>query len=105
MKALYSMSSESNSDTKTLDRGDIQRLTRVLNSSFDVRALLFFMILDESDHYVTKEELARFYEKYLTDLKTFDNERMQEVIPVLLQKFRLDQVRTLLACLKYSYFL
>ena len=106
MKALYSMSSESNADTETLNRGDIQRLTRVLNSSFDVRALLFFMILDDDgDQYVTKGELTHFYEKYLTDLKTFDNERMQEVISVLLQKFRLEQVRTRLAFLTYSYFL
>ena len=94
IQALYSMSTETDVDITKLDRGEIQRLTRILNSTFDVRALLFFMILDENgDHHVTREELAQFYEKYLTHLKTFDNERMQEVIPVLLQKFRLHQVR------------
>jgi hypothetical protein len=94
VKAVYSMTTDIDADTKMLDRGEIQRLTRVLNSTFEVRALLFFMMLDEDgDHYVTKEELAHFYETYLTGLKTFDKSRVQEVIPVLLQKFRFDQVK------------
>ena len=97
VKAVYSMTTDIDADTKTLDRSEIQRLTRVLNSTFEVRALLFFMMLDEDgDQYVTKDELAHFYEEYLTGLKTFDSTRVQEVIPVLLQKFRFDQVRQLI---------
>jgi hypothetical protein len=94
VKALYTMTTEIDEDTKMLDPGEIQRLTRVLNGPFDVRALLFFMILDEdSDHYVTKKELTHFFTKYLKTVSTFDTNRLQEVIPVLLQKFNFDRVR------------
>ena len=92
--ALYS-SSDDDEDIKILSKGEVQKLTRVLNSTMDVRALLFFMMLDENDdhyHYVTKNGLAQFYELYFEGLKTFDSHRLQEVIQVLLQKFHLDQV-------------
>jgi hypothetical protein len=59
----------------------------------DVRALLFFMMLDEDhDQYVTNTELSEFYEEYFKGIKTFDSNRVTEVIQVLLQKFHLDQV-------------
>jgi hypothetical protein len=81
-------------NTKELNKNQIQKLTRVLNGTMDVRSLLFFMMLDEAnDGYITTNDLSQFYEKYLKDLKTFDNNRLQDVIQVLLQKFHLDQVK------------
>jgi len=81
-------------NTKELNKNQIQKLTRVLNGTMDVRSLLFFMMLDEAnDGYITTNDLSQFYEKYLKGLKTFDNNRLQDVIQVLLQKFHLDQVR------------
>jgi len=92
VNALYS-STDDNEDIKTLSKVEVQKLTRILNSTMDVRALVFFMILDEnSDGYVTNNELGCFYEKYLQHLKTFDENRLQEVIQVILRKFHLDQV-------------
>jgi hypothetical protein len=85
--------SSTNENAKSLNRVQIQKLTRVLNATMDVRALLFFMMLDENgDGYVSDVELAQFYEQYLKVLKTFDNERLEEVRQVLLQKFRLHEV-------------
>lgn len=99
VRALYSPSRRPSGESveeervKTLNKSQLQKLTRVLNSTMDVRALLFFMMLDEADdRYITREEIVRFYEKYLTHLKTFDNERLQEVISALLKKFHFDQV-------------
>jgi Ca2+-binding EF-hand superfamily protein len=97
VKAIY------NSNTNELDKIEVQKLTRVLNGTMDVRALLFFMMLDEnSDGYITNNELSEFYEKYLKNLKTFDNNRLQEVIPVLLHKFHLDQVKKKFGIIKFK---
>jgi len=83
-----------NSNTNELDKIEVKKLTRVLNGTMDVRALLFFMMLDEdSDGYIANNEVTEFYEKYLKNLKTFDNNRLQEVIQALLCKFHLDQVK------------
>ncbi|CAF1400176.1 unnamed protein product [Adineta steineri] len=91
VNVLYS-STDDDEVIKTLSKIEVQKLTRILNSTMDVRALVFFMMLDEnSDYYITNNELASFYEKYLQYLKTFDENRLQEVIQVLLQKFHLDQ--------------
>jgi hypothetical protein len=91
--ALYS-STDNDEEIKTLSNLQVQKLTRILNSTMDVRALLFFMMLDENnDRYITNHELKFFYEKHFEDLKTFDKNRLQEVLQVLLQKFHLDQVR------------
>jgi hypothetical protein len=81
--------------TKTeLSMTEVHKLTRVLNSTMDVRAFLFFIILDDdNDRYITSSGLSQFYEKYLKVLETFDNDRLQEVIQMLLHKFHLDQVR------------
>ncbi|CAF3796775.1 unnamed protein product, partial [Adineta steineri] len=91
VNVLYS-STDDDEVIKTLNKIEVQKLTRILNSTMDVRALVFFMMLDKnSDYYITNNELASFYEKYLQHLKTFDENRLQEVIQVLLQKFHLDQ--------------
>lgn len=91
INAIYTSTDD---DIKILSKLEVQKLTRILNSTIDVRILIFFMMLDENnDHYITNNELTCFYEKYLKDLKTFDNNRLQEVIQVLLQKFHLDQVK------------
>jgi hypothetical protein len=71
---------------------EAQKLTRVLNGTVDVRSLLLFMMLDENhDGYVTRQELSQFYEQYLKGLKTFDSHRQQAFIDVLSQKFQLNQ--------------
>ncbi|CAF3549158.1 unnamed protein product [Rotaria sp. Silwood1] len=91
VRILY-LSTDNNKDIQTLSKSEVQKLTRILNSTIDVRALVFFLILDEAgDDYVTSNGLTQFYEKYLKYLKTFDENRLQEVIQVLLQKFHLDQ--------------
>lgn len=91
--ALYS-STDNDEEIKTLSNLQVQKLTRILNSTMDVRALLFFMMLDENnDRYITNNGFKFFYEKHFEDLKTFDKNRLQEVLQVLLQKFHLDQVR------------
>ena len=91
LKALY------HSEKNELDNQEVQQLTRALTGTMDVRALLFFMILDaDSDQYVTGSGLAQFYEEYFQGIKTFDKNRATEVIPILLSKFRLDQVRIFL---------
>jgi len=93
VNALYSSTDDDDEIIKTLSKVEVQKLTRILNSTMDVRALVFFMMLDEnSDGYVTNNELGCFYEKYLQHLKTFDENRLQEVIQVILRKFHLDQV-------------
>ncbi|CAF3973602.1 unnamed protein product [Rotaria sp. Silwood2] len=90
VKIIYPLKNDENS--RTLNKFEVQKLTRVLNGAVDVRTLLFFMILDENDkNYITNRGLSQFYENYLENLKTFDNDRLQEVIQVLLQKFHLDQ--------------
>ncbi|CAF1211376.1 unnamed protein product [Adineta ricciae] len=82
--------SKDDEDIKVLDKAQVQKLTRVLNGTLDVRAFLFFMMLDEnSDGFISDNELSQFYEEYLRNLKTFDNNRSQEVSQVLLQKFHL----------------
>jgi Ca2+-binding EF-hand superfamily protein len=84
--------SDTNEQPTEVTKIQVQKLTRVLNSTMDVRALLFFMILDASGNwYITDDGLAKFYEKYLKNLKSFDNTRSQEIIQVLLQKFHFDQ--------------
>ena len=91
VRALYS-STDDDEDIQTLNKIEVQRLTRVLNSTMDVRALVFFMMLDEdNDQYINQNELAHFYEEYLKNLKTFDANRLQEVIRALLNKFHLEE--------------
>ncbi|CAF1075995.1 unnamed protein product [Rotaria sordida] len=91
VRILYS-SIDNDKDITTLSKSEVQKLTRILTSTIDVRALIFFMILAEKGNdYVTNNGLRQFYEKYLKHLKTFDENRLQEVIQVLLHKFHLDQ--------------
>ena len=87
VKALYQ------SEKQELDATEVQKLTRALTGTLDVRALLFFIILDaNSDQYITAVGLTQFYEEYLKGIKTFGKDRATEVIPALLNKFHLDQV-------------
>lgn len=82
------------SDKKELSRSEVERLTRALNGTLDIRTLLFFIMLDESDdRYVTSAEVAEFYQTYLKGIKSFDMERSEEVVNALLHKFHLDEVR------------
>jgi hypothetical protein len=93
LRALHPSNENNEQPSTILNRVDLQKLTRLLNSTIDVRALLFFMMLDENnDGYITNDELTRFYEMYFIELKTFDHHRLQEIIHVLLGKFHFDQV-------------
>lgn len=79
--------------TISLSKLEIQRLLRILNSTIEVRAFLFFMILSEDeDVYVTEAGLTTFYRAYFKALKTLNENRIQEIIRALVQKFHLDQV-------------
>lgn len=81
------------SEKQELDKSEVHNLTRALTGTLDVRALLFFIILDShSDKYITAEGLAQFYQEYFKGIKSFDKNRVTEVIPVLLSKFHLDEV-------------
>ena len=96
VQALFRDQFKGADEVKTLTRTQIQKLTRVLNSTTDVRALLFFMILDEDgDQQVASHEFIEFYEKYLSSLKVFGDDRIQVVITVLLQKFKFNEVSDL----------
>lgn len=92
IRVLYS-STRTTNDRQTVSKLEAQRLTHALNSTIEVRALIFFMMLDEAgDDYVTSNGLIEFYETYFKDYKAFDRNRLQEVIQLLRQKFHLDQV-------------
>ena len=81
------------SEKQELDKSEVHHLTRALTGTLDVRALLFFNILDaHSDQYITAVGLAQFYEEYFKGIKSFDKNRLAEVMPVLLSKFHLDEV-------------
>ncbi|CAF2205958.1 unnamed protein product [Rotaria magnacalcarata] len=89
---IFYPSTENVQDVKTLTILQAQKLTCILNSTMEVRALVFFMILDEAgDEYVTRAGMTEFYEKYFKGLKTLDGDRIQEVVQGLLQKFHLNQ--------------
>ena len=93
-------------DKKDLNAREIQKLTRVLNGTSEVRALVFFMMLNENDNqHITNTEVKQFYETYLTGLKSFDQERVQEIVQALIQKFHLDEVKTIKQSIKISFFL
>ncbi|CAF1369438.1 unnamed protein product [Rotaria magnacalcarata] len=92
---IFYPSTENVQDVKTLTILQAQKLTCILNSTMEVRALVFFMIFDEAgDEYVTRAGMTEFYEKYFRGLKTLDGDRIQEVVQGLLQKFHLDRFTT-----------
>ncbi|CAM4780398.1 unnamed protein product [Rotaria magnacalcarata] len=90
---IFYPSTENVQHVKTVTIPQAQKLTCILNSTMEVRALVFFLILDEAgDEYVTRAGMTEFYEKYFKGLKTLDGDRIQEVVQGLLQKFHLDRV-------------
>ncbi|CAF1607532.1 unnamed protein product, partial [Didymodactylos carnosus] len=88
-RLMHALSASTEGENITsLKKNDVRKLTQVLNGTMNVRALLFFMMLDENgDHYVSADELSNFYERYLKDIRSFDSDRLSEIVPVLLQKF------------------
>ncbi|CAM4780401.1 unnamed protein product [Rotaria magnacalcarata] len=89
---IFYPSTENVQHVKTVTIPQAQKLTCILNSTMEVRALVFFLILDEAgDEYVTRAGMTEFYEKYFKGLKTLDGDRIQEVVQGLLQKFHLDR--------------
>lgn len=94
VRAIYP-SKRNDESIKTLSKIEVQKLTRILNGTMDVRTLIFFLMLNtDDDQYITYNELSQFYEQYLKGLKTFDASRMEEFIQVLSRKFHLDHVRS-----------
>lgn len=80
-------------NSPTLSNRDVRKVTRVLNSTIDVRTLLLFNILGDNDpSYVTKEKLTQFFQQYLNKISTFTQGQLPEVLGVLLHKFHLNTV-------------
>jgi hypothetical protein len=81
------------SDVPSMNQSNVIGLTRALNSSLDVRILVFFMMLDENgNNVVTRNVLSQFLERYFKSMK-FDTSRLQEAVQILLQRFHLKTVR------------
>lgn len=82
-----------NDSLPPLNRNVIQKLTRVLTSTIDVRCLLFFKMLDKDrDQHVGREEVSSFYETYLNNMESFNKSIIPHVICVIIKKFHLDTV-------------
>lgn len=80
-------------DTITFSKLEVERLIRILNATIEVRAFIFFLILSEDENaYVTEAGLTAFYRAYFKALKTLDENRIQDSIKMLIQKFQLDHV-------------
>lgn len=94
VQVLHDTTKTNQDKLTSLNKSEIRKLTRILNSTIDVRSLIFFMMVDENGNdFITRDGLANFYREYLKNLKTFDDERTNQVIQIVLQRFRLDQVR------------
>ncbi len=82
----------SNNETSSISQSNVIKLTRVLNSTMDVRILVFFMILDEDgNNHVTRDEMSNFLEMYFKNI-SFHANRLQDAVQTLLQRFHLDTV-------------
>jgi hypothetical protein len=71
---------------------NVINLTRVLNSTLDVRILLFFMMLDENgDNRMTKKEMEDYLQLYLKSI-SIDTDALQDAVQTLVQRFYSDEV-------------
>lgn len=87
-----------------LNRNVIQKLTRALTSTIDVRCLVFFKMLDKDrDQHVGREEVSSFYETYLNNMESFNKSTIPHVICVILKKFHLDTVSLSECLIIYSF--
>jgi hypothetical protein len=81
-----------NDNVLPMSQNNMILLTRILNSTLDVRALVFFMMLDEDDdNHVTRDELSQFFKLYFKTGSLSTN-RVQEAVQVVLQRFHLETV-------------
>ncbi|CAF4234336.1 unnamed protein product [Rotaria socialis] len=88
--AALGMPSE-NDDAPTLSTRDVQNITRVLNSTTDVRVLLLFKMVSGVDNvYVDQEGLTQLFEHYPRNVGTFAQDQYPEFFRVLLRKFQLN---------------
>lgn len=79
-------------DESTVNQNSLIKLTRTLNSTLEVRALLFFKVLDEDDdNCVTKEEMEEFLKVYFKSMK-FETGYLQDAVQVLLNNFHFETV-------------
>ncbi|CAF4128750.1 unnamed protein product [Rotaria socialis] len=89
--AALGMPSE-NDDAPTLSTRDVQNITRVLNSTTDVRVLLLFKMVSGVDNvYVDQEGLTQLFEHYPRNVGTFAQDQYPEFFRVLLRKFQLNE--------------
>ncbi|CAF1361000.1 unnamed protein product [Rotaria magnacalcarata] len=73
-----------------LTNNDVQKLNRVLNSTIDVRVLLFFkMICGNDNDDVNAEQLTQFFEEYFNRTSIFNQDKLQEVLRIVRQQFHL----------------
>lgn len=82
------------SDNSTpMSKSNVIKLTRILNSTVDVRALMFFMMLDENgDNHVSTNEFVRFLQRYFEIIVKSNNNHLKEALRTLIQRFHLERV-------------
>lgn len=96
LNVINSLSNRSNSSL--MSERNVINLTRVLNSTLDVRILLFFMMLDEnSDNILMKNEMTQWFQLYLKSIKV-DSDILQEAVQTLVKKFFSDEVSFEFVC-------
>jgi hypothetical protein len=85
LKVINSLSNRNNSSL--MSERNVINLTRVLNSTLDVRILLFFMMLDEnSDNLLIKNEMTQWFQLYLKSIR-IDSDILQEAVRTLVERF------------------
>jgi len=90
LNVINSLSNGNNSSL--MSERNVINLTRVLNSTLEVRILLFFMMLDEnSDNLLIKNEMSQWFQLYLQSIKV-DSDILQEAVQTLVKKFFSDEV-------------
>jgi len=90
LNVINSLSNGNNSSL--MSERNVINLTRVLNSTLEVRILLFFMMLDEnSDNRLIKNEMSQWFQLYLKSIKV-DSDILQEAVQTLVEKFFSDEV-------------
>ncbi|CAF1434112.1 unnamed protein product [Adineta steineri] len=79
-----------NEDVLSISQYNVIRLTQILNSTTDVRILLFFMILDiNNDNHISKIEMNDFFKLYFQNL-SFNTHNLEEAIETFLKRFHFD---------------
>lgn len=98
LRIIHTFSNHHDKSTD-LNENNIICLIRILNSTLDVKVLILFMMINETnDKYVAKDKLKQFMEIYLENI-SFDNDRISNTIQAFLKKFHCEMVRLFLCVL------